>query len=381
MTDATHQAPDMAATAQTPRKAVEHLSHGQLFRLRFAKHKLAMAGLYFIIGAFLMAAFAEFLAPHDPAKVNASYQYAPPQMPSFFDADGNFHVRPFVHPMARSFDLATGTRTWTIDTDTRLPLKLFPKGDRYSFWGLIEGERHLFGTTEGVWYPLGTDRLGRDNLSRIMHGARVSLTVGMLGVAISLFLGVLIGGAAGYFGGRVDSFVQRLTEVAIAIPSLPLWMALSAALPTWWSPITIYFAITIILSAIGWTGMAREVRGRFLALREEEFVMAARLSNCSQWRIITRHMVPSMYSHIIASASLAIPAMILAETALSFLGIGLRAPVISWGVLMQEAQNIHSVALYPWLLLPGVFVILTVLAFNFVGDGLRDAADPHNHHV
>jgi peptide/nickel transport system permease protein len=186
-----------------------------------------------------------------------------------------------------------------------------------------------------------------------MYGARISLTVGVLGVTISLFLGVLIGGAAGYFGGRVDNFVQRLTEVAIAIPSLPLWMALSASLPTW----------------------------RFLALREEEFVMAARLSNCSEWRIITRHMVPSVYSHIIASATLAIPAMILAETALSFLGIGLRAPVISWGVLMQEAQNIHSVALYPWLLVPGLFVILTVLAFSFVGDGLRDAADPHGHHV
>ncbi|MBO6676169.1 MAG: ABC transporter permease [Rhizobiales bacterium] len=380
MTDAAHPA-SAAGREQSGQKAIEDLSQGQLFRLRFRKHKLAMLGLYFIIGAFLMAGFAEFLAPHDPGKVNAAYQYAPPQMPRLVDADGNFHLRPFVYPMERSFDIATGTRTWTFDTDTRLKLTLFASGDSYVFWGLVPWDRHLFGTAEGVWYPLGTDRLGRDTLSRIMHGARVSLTVGMLGVAISLVLGVLIGGAAGYFGGWVDNVVQRLTEVAIAIPSLPLWMALSAALPTWWSPITVYFAITLILSAIGWTGMAREVRGRFLALREEEFVMAARLSNCSQWRIITRHMVPSVYSHIIASASLAIPAMILAETALSFLGIGLRAPVISWGVLMQEAQNIHSVALYPWLLLPGVFVILTVLAFNFVGDGLRDAADPHNHHV
>lgn len=380
MTDAAHPT-GIDVPEQSGQKSVEDLSQGQLFRLRFRKHKLAMLGLYFIIGVFLMAGFAEFLAPHDPGKVNATYQYAPPQMPRLLDADGNFHLRPFVYPMQRSFDIATGTRTWTFDTDTHLPLTLFGKGDSYDFWGLITWDRHLFGTVEGVWYPLGTDRLGRDTLSRIMHGARVSLTVGMLGVAISLVLGVLIGGAAGYFGGWVDNGVQRLTEVAIAIPSLPLWMALSAALPTWWSPITVYFAITLILSAIGWTGMAREVRGRFLALREEEFVMAARLSNCSQWRIITRHMVPSVYSHIIASASLAIPAMILAETALSFLGIGLRAPVISWGVLMQEAQNIHSVALYPWLLLPGVFVILTVLAFNFVGDGLRDAADPHNHHV
>lgn len=368
-------------TDHTPTRIEDDLSQGQLFWLRFRKHRLAMAGLWFVGLLFVVAALAEFVAPHDPRRVDAGQQYAPPQMPRFVDAEGEFHLRPFVHPMERTFDLATGTRTWTYDTQTRLPLGLFVRGDSYRVLGLIETDRHLFGTTEGVWYPLGTDRLGRDSLSRIIHGARVSLTVGMLGVAISLVLGVLIGGAAGYFGGRVDNVVQRVTEVAIAIPSLPLWMALSASLPTWWSPLTIYFAITIILSVIGWTGVAREVRGRFLALREEEFVMAARLSNCSEWRIITRHMVPSVYSHIIASASLAIPAMILAETALSFLGIGLRAPVISWGVLMQEAQNIHSVALYPWLLIPGVFVILTVLAFSFVGDGLRDAADPHGAHV
>ncbi len=357
------------------------LTQGQLFRLRFRRHRLAMVGLWMVVGAILTAAFAEFVAPHGPRTVNSSYQYAAPQLPRFIDEDGTFHLVPFVHPMTRTFDVRTGQRTWTVDTGTRHHLGLLVRGDPYRMWGLFESNVRLFGTRDGKWYPLGTDRLGRDSLSRIIHGTRISLSVGLAGVAISLVLGVLIGGAAGYHRGWVDTLVQRLTEVLIAIPSLPLWMALSAALPPWWSPVWVYLAITVILSTMGWTGIAREVRGRFLSLREEDFVTAARLQNCSEWRIITRYMLPSMTSHIIASASLAIPVMILAETALSFLGIGLRPPAISWGVLMQEAQNIHSVALYPWLLAPGVFVILAVLAFNFVGDGLRDAADPHGRHV
>jgi len=352
-------------------------SQRQLIWWRFRRHKLAMFGALIIGAVYLMAIFAGFIAPHDPLKVDRFHQYAPPQFPHFFDETGTFHLRPFVYKMDRTLDMTTMKRTWTLDTEVRYPLYFFVRGDEYKFWGLFRTDWHLFGTKEGVWYPLGTDRLGRDILSRAMHGARISTTIGLVGVAISLILGVLIGGASGYFGGAVDNFIQRFIEFLIGIPSLPLWMGLSAALPPWWSPIAIYFGITVILSIIGWTGMARQVRGRFLALREEDFIMAARLANVSEWRIIIRHMVPSFASHIIAAATLAIPGMILGETALSFLGIGLRPPVVSWGVLLQEAQNIQSVALYPWLLLPGLFVIITVLAFNFLGDGLRDAADPY----
>ena len=352
-------------------------SQQQLIWWRFRRHRLAMLGGGTILLIYLMALFAGFVAPHDPPAVDRLHQYAPPQRPRFVDAEGTFRLRPFVYKMDRTLDMTTMRRTWDFDTSQAYPLYFFVRGDEYKLLGLFPTDRHLFGTRAGVWYPLGTDRLGRDILSRSIFGARISTTIGLIGVDISLMLGISIGGASGYFGGVVDDVVQRVIEFLIGIPSLPLWMGLSAALPTWWSPIAIYFAITVILSIIGWTGMARVVRGRFLAMREEDFVMAARLANVREWRIILRHMVPSFASHIIAAATLAVPGMILGETALSFLGIGLRPPVVSWGVLLQEAQNIQSVALYPWLLLPGLFVIVTVLAFNFLGDGLRDAADPY----
>lgn len=352
-------------------------SQWQLVWWRFRRNKLAMVGLFVIAWIYLMAAFADFIAPHDPTQPHRTHQYAPPQLPRFIDAEGRFHLRPFVYKMTRTFDSATMRPTWTFDTSERYSIRLFVRVPEYRLWGVIPIRTRLFGTDRGEWFPLGTDRLGRDLLSRAIHAARVSTTVGLLGVTISLLLGVIIGGVSGYYGGTVDAVIQRAIEFLMGIPKIPLWMGLSAALPVWWSPVSVYFAITLILSLIGWTGLAREVRGRFLALRDEDFVTAARLANATEARIIFRHLLPSMWSHVIASASLAIPNMILGETSLSYLGIGLRPPAISWGVLMQEAQNIQSVALYPWLLIPGIFVIVTVLAFNFVGDGLRDAADPY----
>lgn len=356
-------------------------SQWQLIWWRFRRHRLAVIGATIIVGIYFIAAFAEFIAPYDPRETNRAYQYAPPQMPRLIDEEGRLHFRPFVYPMRRTLDFTTMKQTWEFDTSQRNTIRLFVRVPEYKMWGFIPMTIRLFGTDQGVWYPFGGDRLGRDQLSRAIHAARVSTTVGLVGVALSLILGIAIGGVSGYFGGAIDAFIQRLIEFLIGIPRIPLWMALSAALPPWWSPISVYFAITVILSIIGWTGLAREVRGRFLSLREEDFITAARLSGVSESRIIFRHMAPSFLSHIIASASLSIPSMIIGETSLSFLGIGLRSPVISWGVLMQEAQNIQSVALYPWLLIPGLFVIVTVLAFNFLGDGLRDAADPYASNV
>ena len=272
-------------------------------------------------------------------------------------------------------------REYREDSSARYELRFFARGDDYEMWGFLDADRHLFGVEqdgESYIHWFGTDSLGRDMFSRILYGARVSLSIGIVGVGLTLFLGVLLGGFAGYLGGLADSVVQRMTEVLQSIPTLPLWMALSAALPAAWSPITTYFGVTIILSLFGWTTLARQVRGRFLAMRDEDFVVAARLIGANDTRVVFRHMLPSFTSHIITTATLAVPAMILGETALSFLGIGLRAPVVSWGVLLQQAQNYQVIVMTPWLLMPGVFIVVTVIAFNLLGDGLRDAADPYS---
>jgi peptide/nickel transport system permease protein len=269
--------------------------------------------------------------------------------------------------------------TYAIDTEKKYPIKLLVHGDPYKMWGLFEGDLHLIGTegNAGPLFLMGTDRMGRDMLSRVITGGRISLSIGLVGVFLSLFLGILIGGLSGYYGGTVDTLTQRLIEFLRSIPHIPLWMALSAAVPPFWSPVKIYFITTIVLSVIGWTDIARVVRGRFLALREEDFVMAAKLVGSSELRIVMQHMVPSFYSYIIASITLAVPHMILGETALSFLGVGLREPVVSWGVLLSEAQMLSTVAEAPWLLMPGIAIVISVLSLNFVGDGLRDAADPY----
>ena len=288
-------------------------------------------------------------------------------------------VGPFVYGRGYNLDMETLKREYPVDTDVIHRLRFFCKGDTYRFWGLFEADRHLFCAAEGgTAFLLGTDRLGRDVLSRIIYGTRISLTIGLIGITVSFILGISIGGLAGYYGGWIDHVVQRIIEVLQSLPSIPLWLALAAVMPVTWSPIVVYFGITIILGLIDWTGLARAVRSKLLSLREEEYVMAAELMGASPPRVIFRHLIPGFMSHLIASATITIPTMILGETALSFLGLGLRPPVTSWGVLLNEAQNINVVALYPWLILPVVPVILVILAFNFLGDGLRDAADPYH---
>ena len=285
---------------------------------------------------------------------------------------------PFVYGLDQTLNMETLKREYSPDRQRIVPLRFFCRSDEYRMWGLFSSDRHLFCGADGARvYLLGTDRLGRDMLSRIIYGARISLTIGLIGVAFSFALGISIGGAAGYFGGWVDYSVQRVIEVLQSIPTIPLWLALSAIMPVTWSPLAVYFGITIILGLLDWTGLARAVRSKLLALREEEYVLAAQLMGASPGRIIARHLIPSFYSHLIASATIAVPAMILGETALSFLGLGLRPPITSWGVLLNEAQNISVVVLYPWLMLPVVPVVIVIIAFNFMGDGLRDAADPY----
>jgi len=367
--------------ADTPKEAsVLVASQWQLMWWRFGKHKMALVSSVIVILVYLVAIFVEYVAPYDPEQQQASWAYQPPTRIHFWDADGQFHLRPFVYATTSTRDLDTLSLLFKEDTTRAYPIYMNVEGVPHEIWGIIRSNRHLFGlnTDEAHIYILGGDKQGRDVFSRIVYGTRLSMSIGLIGVAVSFILGILLGGISGYYGGVMDTAIQRAIEFIRSIPTIPLWMALSAALPADWSPVQIYFAITIILSLTGWTSLARVVRGRFLALREEDFVMAARLAGSSEMRVILRHMAPAFASHIIASLTLAVPNMILSETSLSFLGLGLRYPAISWGVLLQECQNVRSVALAPWLLTPGVAVIIAIISLNFVGDGLRDAADPYS---
>jgi len=375
----TPQAQGGADLLATEEEKIYVASQGQLMWWRFRKHKMAVICAVVLFVMYVLAIFCEFIAPYDPNKYDTRYSYAPPQSIHFWDENGEFHLRPFVYGLKQERDLETMRLVFELDYEQKHDVRLFTRGVEYELWSLFPSDRHLFGLDdpEAIFFLLGADRMGRDMLSRIIFGGRISMSVGLVGVLISFILGLLIGGASGYYGGFIDDFIQRAIEFIRSIPTIPLWMALSAAVPKEWPPLRVYFVIVVLLSLVGWTSLARVVRGRFLALREEDFVMAARLCGAKELRVIVRHMLPAFYSHIIASLTLSIPGMILSETSLSFLGLGLRAPVISWGVLLQESQNLRAVATAPWLLLPGLAVVFAVLGFNFVGDGLRDAADPY----
>lgn len=352
-------------------------SQWRLMWWKFRRHRLAFYSGIFLAAMYLMILASEFLAPYNLHTRNVEFIHSPPQRVHLF-RDGAF-VGPFVHGRDRSLDMDALKRVYTDNRDKVQPIRFLCRGDPYEFWGLWEGNLHLFCPAEdGQLFLLGTDRLGRDLLSRIIYGARISLTIGLIGITISFVLGIVIGGLAGYHGGILDMAVQRVIEVMQSIPSIPLWMALAAIMPVTWSPIVIYFGITVILGLLDWTGLARAVRSKLLSLREEDYVMAAQLMGAKSRRIIQRHLVPGFMSHLIATATLSIPGMILGETALSFLGLGLRPPITSWGILLTEAKNVSVVALYPWLLFPMIPVILVILAFSFLGDGLRDAADPYH---
>lgn len=355
-------------------------SYWKLMWWRFLRHRMAVISAVIVLLLYLVAAFCEMVAPYDPEETFAKYKLTPPTPIHFFDEAGNFQ-RPFVYGIQRDRDPETLRSIYTEDKSTIYPIRFWVEGSDYKLWGLWPMKTRLFGLDvphdeQGI-FLLGGDRLGRDLFSRLCYGARISLTIGLVSVVISLVLGIFLGGLSGYYGGAIDNVIQRLIEFIRSVPEIPLVMGLAAALPADWPVVRLYFGVTVVLSFIGWTGLARVVRGRFLSLREEDFVMAARLAGASEQRVIFRHMLPSFMSHIIASLTLAIPAIILSETGLSFIGLGLRAPAISWGVLLQEAQNVRSMALAPWVLTPGIAVVLTVLAFNFLGDGIRDAADPY----
>jgi peptide/nickel transport system permease protein len=364
-----------AGTLQQERTIYE-LSQWQLIWRKFRKHKLAVGGSYVLLALYGASILASFLSPYS-IDDRSDRTFQPPTRIRFRDANG-FSLRPFVYGLTVGRDPLSLERTYQEDTTQRLYIRFFVHSWDYRVLGLFSTDLHLFGVDQGgVVNLFGTEALGRDLFSRVLHGAQISLSIGLVGIVISLVLGCVLGGISGYFGGMIDMLIQRVIEFLISIPTIPLWLSLSAAVPADWPPLRVYFGITVILATIGWTGLGRVVRGKLLELRTLDYVIAAQISGASELRVIARHLLPGMTSYLIVSLTLSVPGMILGETALSFLGLGLRPPVVSWGVLLQKAQNVQTLYLHPWILIPALFVIVTVLAFNGLGDGLRDAADPY----
>jgi peptide/nickel transport system permease protein len=368
-----------SVAVETPPKEneTEVVSVRRLMWLRFKRNRLAVIGGVYLILMYLGAILAGFIAPYDPTTVNSQYVSMAPHGLNFVDTEGNFHPIPFVYGLKSAVDPATFRRTFEIVPEEKYPLQFFVRGAEYTILGFIRTDIHLFGVDEpGKLFLFGTDSQGRDIFSRVWYGAQVSLSVGLFGVFLTLLFGSILGIASGYIGGLFDDFVQRVIELLMSFPQLPLWLALATLIPDNWPSDRTYFAITIVLAILSWGALARQVRSIVYALRESDFVTAARYTNCSNWRIITRHLLPNTMSHIIVIATTAIPGMILGETALSFLGLGIRSPLVSWGLLLSDAQHVRVLLQQPWILTPALFVITTVIAFNFLGDGLRDAADP-----
>ena len=355
---------------------IDYATHWQLMRWKFRKNRMALIAVG-VLGIFLIISlFSEFLAPYKSGTRNINYLQGPPIKVHLLDDRGNFHFQPFIYEMVKKRDPDGVFSFPPHRRPKQIPIRFFVRGETYRFWGLFESNFHLFGVDEGFINLFGTDQLGRDLFSRIMYATRISLSVGAIGVFFVFILGLIIGGIAGYLGGLADELIMRLMEFIRSIPTLPLWLALAAALPREWSSLKVYLAVTIILASVGWTNLGRRVRSKLISIREEDFILSARLAGCSDTRIIVHHMLPSFMSYIIVDLTISFPYIILAETALSFLGLGLREPIVSWGVLLYSAQNIHTLAQMPWLLITGLFITVAVLAFNFMGDGLRDAADP-----
>lgn len=358
-------------------RAREDISYGRLIFIQFRKHKAAQMGMIVLILLYLIVIFADFIAPYDPQR-RLKVQYMPPQAIHFLDEDNNFHLRPFVYGFKMETNKETFRRKYVIDTEKKYPLYFFVRGDSYKLWKIFNSDIHLFGIKGegGLFLPFGSDQLGHDLFSQTVFGGRVSLTIALIGVFIITMIGVIVGGISGFVGGTTDNLIQRFIEVIRSIPMIPLWMGIAAALPSNWPQSKIFISVVIIISLFGWTALARVVRGKFISLREEDFIMAAKVNGSNQFQIILKHMIPNFIGYILVYMTITIPMMILGETALSFLGLGLRPPTISWGVLLQNAQGLQNISFYPWLLTPGVFVVISVISFNIVGDGLRDAFDP-----